>query len=141
MAMKLTTATADAILSTIATSLNTGYIKLYSGTEPTTADTALSGNTLLADLRFPATAFPSAAQSSGTDRYIDAGTITSDSSADADGTATFFRAVGSNNTTVVYQGKVGVTGDSTAQLTLGSTNIVQTGVVSISALRITMPTV
>lgn len=138
MAMKLATATADAMLSSIATSLNTGYLRIYSGTEPTTADTALSGNTLLAELRFAATAFPTAAASSGTDRYIDAGTITADSAADADGTATFFRALSSNGTTIVYQGTVGTSGQ---QLNLTATNIVQNGVVSVSSLRITMPTV
>jgi hypothetical protein len=136
MAMKITDATADGMLSSIATSLNTGYIRIYSGTEPTTANAALSGNTLLAELRFGATAF-GAASASGADRVITANAITQDSGADADGTATFFRALSSNGTTVVYQGTVGTSGQ---QLNLTATNIVTGGVVSISSLTITMPT-
>lgn len=136
MAMKITNATADAMLATIATSLNTGYIRIYSGTEPTTANVALSGNTLLAELRFGATAF-GAATASGADRVITANAITQDSGADADGTATFFRALQSDGNTVVYQGTAGTSGQ---QLNLSATNIVTGGVVSISSLTITMPT-
>lgn len=136
MAMKITNATADAMLATIATSLNTGYVRIYSGTEPTTANAALSGNTLLAELRFGATAF-GAASASGADRVITANAITQDSAADADGTATFFRALQSDGTTVVYQGTAGTSGQ---QLNLSATNIVTGGVVSISSLTITMPT-
>ena len=40
MAMKLTTATSDAMLATLATSLNSGFVRIYSGTEPATANTA-----------------------------------------------------------------------------------------------------
>ena len=136
MAMKLAAATADAMLAAITTALSSGKLRIYSGTEPTTADTSLSGNTLLAELTFSATAFP-AATASGSDRVITANAITQDSAADADGTATFFRALGSNGTTVVYQGTVGTSGQ---QLNLSSTNIVSGGVVSISSLTITLPT-
>lgn len=136
MAMKLSTATADAMLATLATSLNSGFVRIYSGTEPATANTALSGNTLLAELTFSATAFP-AATASGSDRIITANAITQDSAADADGTATFFRALSSNGTTVVYQGTVGTSGQ---QLNLTATNIVSGGVVSVSSLTITLPT-
>jgi hypothetical protein len=135
MAMKIADATADAMLASIATSLNSGFVRIYSGTEPTTANAALSGNTLLAQLTFGATAF-GAATASGADRIITANAITQDSGADADGTATFFRAVTSGGT-VVYQGTVGTSGQ---QLNLTATNIVTGGVVSISSLTITMPT-
>lgn len=136
MAMKLAAATADSMLAAITTALSSGKLRIYSGTEPATADTALSGNTLLAELTFSATAFP-AATASGSDRVITANTITQDSAADADGTATFFRALGSNTTTVVYQGTVGTSGQ---QLNLNATNIVTGGVVSVSSLTITLPT-
>ncbi len=136
MAMKLTTATADAMLASIATSLNSGLLRIYGGTEPATANTALSSNPLLAELTFSATAFGTAT-ASGSDRVITANAIASDSSADADGTATFFRALASNGTTVVYQGTVGTSGQ---QLNLTATNIVSGGVVSVSSLTITLPT-
>jgi hypothetical protein len=136
MALKITTGTADSMLTTLATSLNSGLLRIYSGTEPATADTALSGNTLLAQLTFGATAF-AAATASGADRIITANAITQDSSADADGTATFFRATNTAGTTTIYQGTVGTSGQ---QLNLTATNIVAGGVVSVSSLSITLPT-
>ena len=138
MALKLSTTLADAKLAAVRTQCNSGFIRIYSGTEPATADTALSGNTLLAELTFGATSF-GAAGASGNDRVMSANTIGAEDAALADGTATFFRAIQSGGTTVVFQGKVGVTGDATAQLTLTSTNIVQTGVVSISSMTYTQP--
>ena len=135
MALKIANATADTMLTALATSLNSGKINLYSGTEPSTADTPLSGNTLLAELTFGATAFI-AATASGADRIITANAITQDASANADGTATFFRALTSGSVTV-YQGTVGTSGQ---QLNLTATNIVAGGVVSVSSLSITMPT-
>lgn len=148
MALKLTTAAADAMLTALATSLNSGTIIIYSGTEPATADTALSSNTVLAELTFAATAFntttstsggTSGLTTSGSDRVMTAFPIANDTSANADGTATFFRAfiTGTTNQAAVrYQGTVGTTGQ---QLNLTNTGIVSTGVVSISSLTITMP--
>ena len=40
--------------------LNTGYLRIYDGTQPATADTAIGAQVLLAELRFNATAFPAA---------------------------------------------------------------------------------
>jgi hypothetical protein len=71
----------DAINATISTG---GLLRIYSGTQPANADTALSGNTQLAELALSSTAFAAAA--SGT---AAANAITQDSSADATGTATF----------------------------------------------------
>lgn len=82
---------------------NSGTIKIYSGTKPATADTALSGNTLLATLTFGATAFSAASAGVKT-----ANAIANESDAPATGTATFFRAF--NGATVIGQGDVGVTG-------------------------------
>ena len=135
MALKITNATADTMLTALATSLNSGFVRIYSGTEPATADTALAGNTLLAQLSFGTTAFATAT-ASGADRIITANAITQDSSADADGTATFFRALTTGAVTV-YQGTVGTSGQ---QLNLTATNIVAGGVVSVSSLSITLPT-
>jgi hypothetical protein len=104
-------------------------LRIYSGTVPTTADTALSGNTLLAELTFSATPFPAASSGAMT-----ANAITQDSSADATGTATFFRILKSDGTTVVLQGSVGTSG---ADLNLVTTSIVATQPVSVSSLVIT----
>jgi hypothetical protein len=87
----------------LATTLNNGYLRVYSGTQPATADTALSGNTLLAESRFNVTAAPAAV----------AGLLTFNSftngNAVASGTATFYRCLQSDGTTVVMDGNVGTT--------------------------------
>lgn len=105
--------------------LNNGYLRIYSGTKPATADTALSGNTLLAELRFNATAAPAA--SSG---VLTFNAITSDSSADATGTASFFRALKSDGTTAIMDGTVGT---GTHNLVLATVSIVAAQVVSCSS--------
>lgn len=110
---------------------NTGYIRIYSGTRPTDANTALSGNTLLAELRFNATAFGAASNGVAT-----ANAITSDSSADATGTATFVRCFESDGTTVVFDGDVGT---SSANLILTTVSIVAGVTVSISSFTYTQP--
>lgn len=109
--------------------LNSGYFRIYSGTRPATPDTALSGNTLLAELTFGATAF--AAASGGTKT---ANAIGSDTSADATGTATFFRAFKTDGTTAVVDGTVGTSGTDAI---INSTSIVAATTVSCSSMVIT----
>lgn len=108
---------------------NSGSLRIYSGTVPANADTALSGNTLLASLTVGNPAFGAASSGVAT-----ANAITADSSADATGTATFFRVLESDGTTVVFQGTVGTSG---AELNLSSTSIVATGTVSVTSLTYT----
>lgn len=122
--MALNTQMSDSAVNTQANALKSefdnGYLRIYSGTQPATADTALSGNTLLAELRFNATAFGSA--SSG---VLTANAITQDSSADASGTASFYRAFKSDGTTVLMDGNVGTSGTNmvvaTTTITAGQT--------------------
>ena len=108
---------------------NSGSLRIYSGTPPANGDAALSGNTLLANLAFGATVFGAASNGVAT-----ANAITADSSADATGTASFFRALESDGTTVVFQGTVGTSG---AELNLSSLSIVAAGNVSVSSLTYT----
>lgn len=110
--------------------LNSGYIRIYSGTQPADVGTALSGNTLLAELRFGSTAFAAATDGSKT-----ANAITSDSSADATGTATFYRCFKSDGTTAVLDGSVGT---SSANLILNTTSIQVGATVAISSFVATM---
>jgi hypothetical protein len=123
---ELTAARKYTMADALATSLNSGYLRIYNGTEPATADTALSGNTLLAELRFNATAAPSAVAG-----LLTFNAITQDSSNDASGTATFFRAFRSNGTTVEFQGVVGTSG---AALVMASTTITAGGTTAVSSL-------
>jgi hypothetical protein len=100
-------------------------LRIYSGTQPATADTALSGNTLLAELTCGATFAPAASGGVAT-----ANAITQDSSADATGTATFFRLVKSDGTTVVCDGSVGT---ASADLVLVTTSITATQPVQVTS--------
>ncbi len=121
----------NAMLDAIRANFNSGFIRIYSGTRPTDSDTALSGNTLLAELTFGATAFPAA--SGG---VLTANAIAQDSSADATGTATFARLFRSNGTTAEMDISVGTSG---AEMIINTTSIVAGAAVSCSSLTITFP--
>ena len=129
---QLTNAVVNAQADALARQLDNGYLRIYSGTQPATADTALSGNTLLAELRFNATSAPAASAGA-----LTFNAITADSSADATGTATFFRTYQSNGTSVVLDGTVGATG-STSNLELNSASIVSGAQVSVTAFTHTV---
>src|SRR4051794_35149136 len=105
----------------VGNALDSGYIRIYDGTQPATADTAISTQTLLAELRFGADAFAAAVAG-----VITANAITSDSSADATGTATWARILASNGSTVWFDGSVGT---ATANVIIATTSIVAGAVV------------
>ena len=108
-----------------------GKLRIYSGTRPTDSDTALAGNTLLAELTMGATAFGSA--SGG---VLTANAIASDASADATGAASFARLYQSDGTTPVSDFSVGTSG---AEVTINTVSIVAAAVISCSAMTITNP--
>lgn len=112
--MALNTQIADATVNAQADALgtlcNSGVIKLYDGTQPITADTAVSGNTLGVTLTFGATAFPAAVSGLLTANAITAGTAV------AAITPTWARILRSNGTTVVMDVSAGASG---ANLTIG----------------------
>jgi hypothetical protein len=110
---------------------DTGYLRIYSGVVPNNADTALSGNVLLAELRFGAISFGGAAAGGKV-----ANAITAAAAAAATGTATFFRALKSDGVTVVMQGSVGIAG---ADLNLNTTSIVIGTPVQCTACTVTFP--
>lgn len=126
---RLTNAAATLAADAVCPQLNTGYLRIYSGTQPATADTALSGNTLLAELRFGATAFNPAANGVAT-----AQAITQDASADATGTASWFRASKADGTTTVFDGSVGT---ATSDLILNSVAISLGATVSVTSFTYT----
>jgi hypothetical protein len=128
--MRVTERNAMLDLQTTAAGANS-LIRIYSGTPPANVATALSGNTLLATLTNAAALAPAA---SGGVLTLNA--IGSDLSADANGTATFFRILQSDATTVIAQGTVGTSG---ADMILGTTTFAIGNVVSISAATITAP--
>jgi hypothetical protein len=128
---KLSNAAANASADATTALLNTGYLRIYDGTQAATADTAIGAQTLLAELRFGATAFGAAVAGVAT-----ANAITPDSSANATGTASWFRALKSDGSTVVYDGSVGT---ADANLVLNSTAIQSGAAVSVSAMTYTQP--
>jgi hypothetical protein len=131
--MRKTAASRNTMQDAVKADYNSGYIRVYSGTRPTNADTALSGNTLLAELRFGATAFGSS--SAG---VLTANAITSDSSADATGTASFVRLFKSDGTTALDDLSVSATGGG-GEAQFSTLSFVATVGVSLSSLTLTLP--
>jgi hypothetical protein len=109
---------------------DTGYLRIYDGTIPTNAETAIGAQVLLAELRFAADAV--ASESNG---VLTFGTITSDASANASGTASWFRALKSDGTTVIMDGTVGT---SDANLILPTVTITATVEVAVSSMTVTV---
>lgn len=115
---------ADAVLAT----LNSGFLDIYSGTQPAGPDTAVTSQVKLARLTLNATAFGAAANGVAT-----ANAITGDASADATGTASWFRCLTSGGT-AVFDGSVGTSG---CNLNLGSVSIIATGAIDVTSLTYT----
>lgn len=107
----------------------TGYaggsaiLRIYSGTQPSTGG---AETTILAQLTMNATFAPAAAAG-----VLTLNSITADSSANATGTATWFRILQSDATTHVLDGDVSTTAAGTGDLQLDDTSIVLGGTVAL----------
>ncbi len=121
---RLSDAAANAAADAVCALLNSGYLRLYSGSQPATPNTSVTTQTLLAELRFGATAFAGAVAGMAT-----ANPLTPDASAAASGSATWFRALEVDGTTAVFDGSVGT---NASNLTLNSVAIASGAAVSIS---------
>jgi hypothetical protein len=108
--------------------LNAGYLDIYDGTQPATANTAITTQVRLARLTFGSPAFASAVAG-----VAAANPITSDVTASATGTASWFRAVQADGVTVVYDGSV-----DTADANLNLTSVAIAGGASVSVTSFTM---
>lgn len=131
---RIAVATRNSMLDNLRTNMDAdagaATIKIYSGTQPATADTALSGNTLLGTLTCTDPVAPSA--SGGTLTFS---SITQDSSADASGTATFAR-IADNSGDTIFDCDVGTSG---ATINLNTTTIVAGGPIAITSFTISIP--
>ena len=125
MATRTSLTSRNASLTAMATRLNSGILRIYTGSQPATPETAASG-TLLAECTLNATS------GTVTNGVFTAGAITQDSSANNSGTAGWFRVFQSNGTTVEFDGLAG------AELTMANYDIVAGGTVSITALTYTL---
>lgn len=123
----VTSLVAQAMANAFTTALDAGtagIITIYTGTIPTDADTAIGAQTLLATLTFSATSF-GAASDGNPGGLITANAITSDSSADATGTAAWARILTQGGGTTIADVDVGTSGTTmvfnTASFSAGST--------------------
>lgn len=127
----ISAAAANAAMDALGALLDNGYLRIYNGTKPAGPGTAITTQTLLAELRFAATAF--AAASGG---VLTAEAITQDDSANASGTATWYRALADDGSTAHIDGTVGTSG---ADLNLSTTTIVAGVPVAVTSYTLTLP--
>lgn len=104
-------------------------LRIYSGTRPATAG---AETTIVAQLTCNATFAPGASNG-----VLTLNAISSDTSANATGTATWFRILASDGTTHVLDGNVSTQAAGTGDMQLDDTNIVLGGTVAISSATIT----
>lgn len=128
MTISIATAQRNAALDALTSAIGaSGRLRMYDGTPPANANTALSGNNLLADLPLSATFAPAA--SGG---VLTANAITTTNAA-LTGTASFFRLTTSGGTAVL-QGSMGLSGQD---LNMNTLSIVSGGPVAVSSLVLT----
>jgi len=131
VALQFDTTTRNNMLGQLTTSVgSSGYLNIYSGTEPSSCAAALSGNTLLVSLPCSATFAPAA---SGGVLTVNAITQTN---AAASGTATFFRLMNNAQTSTYAQGTVATSG---GDLNINTTTIASGGPIVVSSWTITAP--
>lgn len=119
---------ANAAANAVTALCNNGKLRIYTASQPANANTAITTQTLLAELSFGATAFGAASAGVAT-----ANAITSATAA-ATGTAAWFRAVESDGSTVIFDGSVGTSG---CDLNINSTGISSGASVAVSSLTYT----
>lgn len=128
MTISIATAQRNAALDALTSAIGaSGRLRMYDGTPPANANTALSGNNLLADLPLSATFAPAA--SGG---VLTANAITTTNAA-LTGTASFFRLTTSGGAAVI-QGSMGLSGQD---LNMNTLSIVSGGPVAVSSLVLT----
>lgn len=120
----------NALVDLIDGGAGAGTIKIYTTAQPADPDVALGAQTLLATLTYSDPAFGASSVGVAT-----ASAITDDSSADATGTAAWFRADDSNGT-AVFDGSVGT---SSADLVFNTVSFTAGDAVSITSFTVTVP--
>lgn len=120
IATSVRNAMCDAFVDQIDVGSGTAVLRIYNA----------GFSTLLAELSFSSTAFGSASNGTAT-----ANSISDDTSANATGTASVFRVLNKDGTTV-FEGTVGVSG---ADINFNSVSITSGDRISISSMTVTMP--
>lgn len=125
---KLTDLIANAQADAQAALANGGYMRWYDGSQPITADTAITTQVKVAELRLGNPAFGAAASG-----VIAANALTPDAAA-AGGPASWFRVFAADGTSALWDGSIGALG-SNSDIELNSTIIppgVECGLTSFS---------
>jgi hypothetical protein len=138
MATRIATLAAKTGLDAITALLNSGTVEIRTGSQPATVGTAASG-TLLGTLSLSATAFGAATTASPA--VATANAITGDTSADATGTAGWFRAYRSsgNGSTAIIDGSITASGGG-GDMIMSSVSVVAGGTLDVTAWTISQPT-
>lgn len=126
----------DALVDLLDAGAGAGYIEIRTGAQPATANTAATG-TLLATLPLSDPAFGAATTASPS--VATAAAISSDTNADASGTAGWFRAYDSAGNAVL-DGDITTTAVGTGDMLLDDTNIVAGGTVAITSWTVSLAT-
>ncbi len=124
-------AAADGVVDLIDAGSGPGTVQIRTGAQPATVATTATG-TLLGTLTLSDPAFGSAVNGVAT-----AGTITGDSSADATGTAGWFRAFDSNGVAII-DGSITATGGG-GDMTLDVVSVIAGGTINITSWTVTQP--
>lgn len=129
---RLSNVTVNSQADSLARRLDNGFMRIYSGAQPGNADIEVTSQVLLAELRFANPSAPAA--SSGVLTFTQ---LTFDAAADATGTASWFRCVSADGSTVVMDGSVGTAGSS-SNLELATNQIVQNAQVNVTSFTHTV---
>lgn len=124
-------AAADGVVDLLDAGAGPGTIQIRTGAQPATVATAATG-TLLGTLTLTKPAFGSAVNGVAT-----AATITGDTSADATGTAGWFRALDSNGNAVI-DGSITASGGG-GDLILDNVSVIAGGTINITSWTVTQP--
>lgn len=128
---RITATVANVMLNNgVGTPLNSGYIRIYDGTQPPNGGDPITTQNLIVTLTFATTAFPPASGGVLTANPITSGTAVFSS------TATWARFLQSDGTTTILDCSVGTSG---TDIVLSSVTISSGGTVSLTSLTITQP--
>lgn len=127
---KISNEAANAEADAFSDKLDDGFLRIYDGSQPATVDTAIGAQNLLAELRFA-----NPASGAAVNGVITFSAITSDTAADATGTASWFRAFKADGTSAIWDGSVGTAG---ATINMNSTAIQINAQVDVTSLSFTV---
>lgn len=138
MATRIGTSAATAAVDAVSALLNAGTVEIRTGSQPASVGTAATG-TLLGTLTLSATAFGAATTANPS--VATANAITGDTSADASGTAGWFRAYRSagNGSTAIIDGSITASGGG-GDMIISNVNVVAGGTLDITEWTISLGT-